>query len=365
MEGEGRAPKPTGPQQPNPHAGAPGAPPDASPSVTRGSFVSVDLEDVEVVPPSVEEIAPDDIDIDFEEGAPAGSVEKLLAMTGEGWSIEDQRESLKEAAKDKLSEPADDHANARPSLSIPTPYDFGAADLVTEQAATATPAARPPPLPGAGSPAQRPSVPPPPPPARDRSDDTGGSIRPPPLPGSRVPATTAKGLGPAELASVRPPPPPSPASGPPAALPSRRPPPPPVEREPARMSKGAPLAPPPPSHEGSALVDLLSARVERLESSDDVVGLARAHVELAIVSETVGDDGRVNASAEAALKVDPDLRLRPRHPAAAPALARPARADAAPPRARDCRRVERVRGRRAPRREGAPPRGRRPLGRRA
>ncbi|HSO40129.1 MAG TPA: hypothetical protein VLT33_46705, partial [Labilithrix sp.] len=226
MEGEGRAPKPTGPQQPKPHADASGPPPVPAPSATRGSFVSVDLEDVEMVPPSVEEIAADDIDIDFEDGAPAGSADKLLAMTGESWSIEDQRESLKEAAKDKVSEPADDHANARPSLSIPTPYDFGAADLVTEQPATAAARPPPPPLPGAGAPPHRPSIPPPPPPTRERSDDTGASFRPPPLPGSRAPATTTKVLGSAELASARPPAT-SPASAPPSASPSRRPPPPP------------------------------------------------------------------------------------------------------------------------------------------
>ena len=101
MEGEGRAPKPTGPQRPQPHAEASGPPPAPGSSAPRGSFVSVDLEDVEMVPPSVEEIAADDeeiaaddeeiaddIDIDFEEGgAAAGSVDKLLAMTGESWSI--------------------------------------------------------------------------------------------------------------------------------------------------------------------------------------------------------------------------------------------------------------------------------------
>ena len=133
MEGEGRAPKPTGPQQPKSGSGAPPASGPASP--VRSSFVSVDLEDVETVPHSVEEIG-DDIDIEFDDGGSPGSVEKLLAMTGENWSIEDQRESLKEAAKDKPTTEqetrAEAKANAKPSLSIPTPYDFGAADLVTE-----------------------------------------------------------------------------------------------------------------------------------------------------------------------------------------------------------------------------------------
>ena len=211
MEGEGRAPKPTGPQKPKlpPEAASseprePRAPqPPAATSSGRASFVSVDLEDVEMVPPSVEEIAGDDIEIEFEDGAERGSVDKLLAMTGENWSIEEQRESLKEAAKkDRTSEvpPANDAANARPSLSLPTPYELGGADLVTEHpatsAATATaasaPRSLPPPLPPSGSPSQRPSSPPPPQPARDRdrSDDTGSALRPPPLPGSRAATTT-------------------------------------------------------------------------------------------------------------------------------------------------------------------------------
>jgi len=141
-------------------------------------------------------------------------------------------------------------------------------------------------------------------------------------------------LGSAELASVRPasaptnPALPAPATtsalpaasaaSPPSASPSRRPPPPPplplplpleVRRDATGGSRSPPvqLGAPAASHEGAALVELLSARVERLEPSDDVVGLSRAQVELAIVHETVGDDAKVNAAAEAALKVDPDL----------------------------------------------------------
>src|SRR5690606_30915856 len=54
------------------------------------------------------------------------------------------------------------------------------------------------------------------------------------------------------------------------------------------------------------LVELLTARVERLEAAEDTVGIARAHVELAIVHEMLGEDAKVIASAEAALKVDAD-----------------------------------------------------------
>ncbi len=339
MEGEGRAPKPTGPQQPMPRedvatqrATQRKGPSSAasSPSTGRSSFVSVDLEDVETVPPSVEDVS-DGIDIDFEDGQGAGSVEKLLAMTGESWSIEEQRESLKEAAKDKPTAEqekqtrAEAKANAKPALSIPTPYDFGAADLVTDHPGTSDAssggAARsvPPPLPGSGAPSQRPSVAPPPLPARDRSDDTGGSLRPPPLPSIRTspsgpPGATARGVG-AENVSPRSVP--APPSGTSAA--SRRPPPLPRGEAsglgpfPSPASPGgskappAQLAAPAASHEGAALVELLGTRAERLEPTDDTVGLSRVHIELAIVHETIADDARVNAAAEAALKVDPDL----------------------------------------------------------
>jgi tetratricopeptide (TPR) repeat protein len=55
-----------------------------------------------------------------------------------------------------------------------------------------------------------------------------------------------------------------------------------------------------------ALIDLLLARVATLESSGDKVGLARAHMELAIASEAIlADDARAIAHAEAALKVEP------------------------------------------------------------
>jgi len=143
MEGEGRAPKPPleGGSQHAPNARAredvPTARHDKSPtSATRTTLESIDLEDVESVPASVEDVS-DGIDIEFDEAAAErGSVDKLLAMTGESWSIDSQRESLKEAAKDKspsekeTEKREEQKPNAKPSLSIPTPYDFGGKDLV-------------------------------------------------------------------------------------------------------------------------------------------------------------------------------------------------------------------------------------------
>ncbi len=279
MEGEGHTPKP-------PFARGDIATARTSPH--RDSVESVDLEDVEEVPPSVEDVA---IEIELDE-ADRGSVENLLAMTGEGWSLDEQRDSLKEAAKDRETERAKREAAApaaKPALAIPTPYDFGGKE---GDARETIPRSIPPPLPAAGAPpasgATR-SVPPPP----GRGDDTGASLRPPPLPSNRPGA--AKSV---PAPSRRPPPLPRSETGgqskPPVSLPSAPP------------GVGASQAPS-PTTEGSTLVELLTARVERLEAAEDAVGIARAHVELAIVHETSGDDTKVIASAEAALKVDPDL----------------------------------------------------------
>jgi len=59
------------------------------------------------------------------------------------------------------------------------------------------------------------------------------------------------------------------------------------------------------SHAGG-LIDVLQVRLLALEERRDAVGLARAHMELAIASETIlGDDDRAATHAEAALKADP------------------------------------------------------------
>jgi len=320
MEGEGRAPKSPRGSSPNPRE-------DVATEVgARATLESIDLEEIEAIPASVEDVT-DGIDIEFDDGE-RGSVDKLLAMTGENWSIDAQRETLKEAAKDKTDDKDAEKRNApssaKPSLSIPTPYDFGAADLVTDMPGlTPSPAAgqparsMPPPLPGAAASAApspstsvsppalpgakpvsaRASVPPPPLPARDRSDDTG-SLRPPVMPSNRPPPSGS----------------PSASSTSSPASPSRRPqqpPPPPPAREPTGGASKPPVAiagrAPEISHEGAALVELLTTRIERLEATEDTVGLSRAHVELAIVHETIADDTKVNAAAEAALKVDHDM----------------------------------------------------------
>src|SRR5262249_52383850 len=152
-------------------------------------------------------------------------------------------------------------------IVLPTPYDIGAKAAPGSGPSlveSPSPSARPPPLPNRGS------------------------KGPPPLP-------------------RKPPPLPAHSSGPPPLPSSMRPPPPthverPVKSDPSRLRPGSEdvLSPGP-------LIELLTARVASLESSDDRVGLARAHIELAIACEVLGDEARAAGHAEAALMVDPDL----------------------------------------------------------
>ncbi|AKV01095.1 TPR domain protein, putative component of TonB system [Labilithrix luteola] len=318
MEGEGHAPKP-----PMPRGGEPVVKAERPVTATKKSaaysdahseahshadsdqgddihtsFVSVDFEDVEDLPPSTEDVS-DEIDVELDGDA---SVDKLLAMTGENWSIDAHRETLKEAGKDKDRE-SRLAPDAKPAVPIPTPFDFGADENTVRPPEPARPAAPgrsgPPPLPGQAPIGARASFPPPPPLPREREET--GSLRPPPLPSNRP----NLGLHEARVKSQPP--------VAPAAPPSRRPPPPPLVPRESTASFPSPrpsmqsLPAVATTGEGSALVELLTTRIERLETSEDKVGLARAYVELSIVHETLADDARVNAAAESALKVDPDM----------------------------------------------------------
>lgn len=87
--------------------------------------------------------------------------------------------------------------------------------------------------------------------------------------------------------------------------PSRRPPP--LPKSDARVETPRST---PPKPEGKLFVEaaeLLQARVFTLEKQADKVGLGRAHIELALVNEILGDDTRAIAHARAALKNDPNL----------------------------------------------------------
>ncbi len=101
----------------------------------------------------------------------------------------------------------------------------------------------------------------------------------------------------------------------PAKSPSRAPPPlrrgpPPLPAAGGRPAEPAPARPPAEMSQPGALVDLLQARVAVLEAASpaDAIGLARAHMELAIAAEMIlGDDGRALIHAEAAVTVEPSL----------------------------------------------------------
>ena len=233
------------------------------------------------------------------------SIDKLLALTDDGWDIDEQVRTLQRASNDPASAAV---MLARPptaGLLLPTAGELAPAPKMSSRP--------PPPLPpeAGGRGAPRISKPPPPLP----SAPPVPSI--PPIPVSSVSAKPGAK------------PPPLPPRGGPA---SRKPPLPPPTGQPRTMhtpeprdrqrSVMDPLSP-------ESLVELLTARVGALESTGgDPVGLARTHVELAIAAETLlGDDPRCSAQAEAALAVDPSnaaahgiLRRRKHSRGAIPAL---------------------------------------------
>jgi tetratricopeptide (TPR) repeat protein len=182
-----------------------------------------------------------------------GSIDRLLAETDQGWDIDAQVQTLKAAAGTRPLGEQSGATGMRPrqpshAIHIPTPFELGPTQITAARSSGALPTE--------------------PSPAPQRVGGKRASkAPPPPLP--------RKG------------PPPLPAPSP------TRPEPSPV-RLPADMSQPG------------ALVDLLNARVTTLEGTDDRVGLARAHMELAIASESIlGDDARAMLHAESALKVDP------------------------------------------------------------
>ncbi len=202
----------------------------------------------------------------------SGSIDELLAETDQGWDIDAQVLTLKQAAAVGPSHEPSWPAAMRPpapsrSVAIPTPYELAPSTVA-------------------------------------RSSIGSVEISPPPslTPRSRVPSKA---------------PPPLPRKPPPSLPPS------------ANRSPGpSPVRVPADMAQADALIDLLNARVTTLESRDDKVSLSRAHIELAIASEAIlGDDGRATVHAEAALKVMPTsaaahamLRRRQHSRASLPAM---------------------------------------------
>jgi tetratricopeptide (TPR) repeat protein len=206
------------------------------------------------------------VDLDELEVVDRPSMDKLLAMTGEDLSVDEEAQALKEAVDRGPRGQETGRGPRAPALLMPTAHDLG------------------------------------------------GSQPPPPVAPASVPPPP---LVPSDLAEAKPIPPPLPSKPPPlpgrapSKAPSRRPPPLPKGAPPEISISARPSARPPahPSEPVAAgpLVDLLQARLAVLEKGDDKVGLARAHIELSIVQEQLGDESRATVHAESALKIDPKL----------------------------------------------------------
>jgi tetratricopeptide (TPR) repeat protein len=212
------------------------------------------------------------------------SIDGLLALTDEGWDIDDQVRTLKNAAEQKTKSPSIRAAGPKPgSLRLPTPYEIGPIHTSRGIGEARAP-----------GPGRKPTSIPPPLPPGHTSQPPGpapsGSKLPPPLPSGHT----------LQAPGAIPPPPPLP-----------RKPPPPVKKSVSESAR--PAAPGTPAKSssdplaGATLVELLSARIAALEEGSDRIGLARAQMELAIAHEMTGEDGRCMSWAEAALKVDPEL----------------------------------------------------------
>jgi tetratricopeptide (TPR) repeat protein len=182
------------------------------------------------------------------------SIDRLLALTDEGWDIDEQVRTLQRASTDERASRIDLTPTGEPSI-------VSVVDLLPEAPASPKPH-KPPPLPSGRTSG---------PPAAPISAPTG-SARPPPLPPPGKKLKT----------------------------------PPPGTRPPLPRERSEPHRPSGPMPVSDALPDLLAARITALEGGKDRVGLSRAHLELAIVAETTqADDARAVLHAEAALKVDP------------------------------------------------------------
>jgi len=208
----------------------------------------------------------DDADI-VEDDDVFAPIDRLLAETDQGWDVEAQVMTLKLAAATKpLAEQAPAQAAAPASLRpVHLPTPFDLAPTQVPQKRVKPPSR----LPKAPPPLRRP----------------GASVAPP------VPAAAAR-------------------------------------------PHDSPVRLPTDMSQPGALIDLLNARVAVLagggapEGLADRVGLARAHMELAVASETIlGDDERAATHAEAALRADPTapaahafLRRKKHSRAALPAM---------------------------------------------
>src|SRR5438105_13865931 len=95
-----------------------------------GPDIPIDTDSMGEISVATEEAALSEREIATESKRDLGSVDNLLALTGEGWDIDEQVRTLKRTADDgkpRTSESAQKAALPKaPGLIIPTPYDFGA-----------------------------------------------------------------------------------------------------------------------------------------------------------------------------------------------------------------------------------------------
>lgn len=240
------------------------------------------------------------IDVEFDEdpGDSNRTIGNVLAMTGETHSLENDVSSLREISRAQQAPPEVRPPPLRaPAVMLPTPFEVG-----TQRG----PGTGPPELPTTSSePPQSGSRRPPPRlSARGKSGPPPIQKKPPPPPRSIPPkapsdAPPAKDTAPKDAAQVKDGPPPlSRSAPPPAQKPSARPPP---------LPRAEEIRPPRVTEEMSQLLELLTARIGLLDGSADRIGLARAHLEISIACEAIGDDARAVAHAETALKIDPAL----------------------------------------------------------
>jgi tetratricopeptide (TPR) repeat protein len=243
----------------------------------------------------------------------ASSVDKILALTDVGWDIDDQVRTLKRAADEQPPQgSASTREQARglqrpPSVMMPTPFDMGQKSAPSGNIALASTVVA---EPSASTPLPPPSVPPP---ALSGAIPASGPVSSGAMPSGAMSSGHMPGASSPPLAPASKAPPPLPSrskSTTPSAPPPARKAPPPLPRltpDPPTVVRGP--RPEPDAAAPGALVDLLAARVATLKAAEEVdkVGLSRAHIELAVASEMLGDDARSTSHAEAALEVDPSL----------------------------------------------------------
>ena len=257
----------------------------------------------------------EDSEILDDESGMRDSIDKLLLLTSDRWTVEDQIQTLKRASIDTgmpMMAPRPSSPGFIASIAPPLPTELGSKSKMAAAAGI-----------NAAAQARASKAPPPLPPQAAR-----GSKAPPPLPpvSSRSPGTPAPSPVTVPAAS----PVPAAPNGATAPL---------APAEPVAVSRSLDVETPPTPYPAPAtrrdpgalvpalLLELLTARDGALSEQDDKLSLARVRLELANAHELLGDEARASAHAESVLKLDPNvaaahslLRRRKHSRTALPAL---------------------------------------------